>query len=170
MLFPLNILHGTLWDAVDTHRPTQRCMIYQLNKGNNGKSSFLNILHKIMGEYYTAVDKSVFIKIRNNNRQANAHTSHLIPIIGKRAIASSEVTKGKKVYINEIDSIGRYKEKKIEETNNDGDEVKAIDLYEDYMCWCRENIIIPEGNTTFGKRIKYNKKRKREGLYYIGIK
>jgi len=94
MLFPLNILHGTLWDAVDTHRPTQRCMIYQLNKGNNGKSSFLNILHKIMGEYYTAVDKSVFIKIRNNNRQANAHTSHLIPIIGKRAIASSELTEG----------------------------------------------------------------------------
>lgn len=62
--------------------------------GDNGKSKLLKILEKLLDKFYASVSKSVFIKSNEKDRHANAHTAHLMPIVGARIIAVSELSEG----------------------------------------------------------------------------
>lgn len=63
--------------------------------GKNGKTTTSEILRKIMGGFYCTINKAVFIEDpKSHQAKGAAHTSHLIPMIGKRLGMSSEVKEG----------------------------------------------------------------------------
>lgn len=63
--------------------------------GLNGKTTTSELLRQIMGKFYTTINKSVFIEDpKSHQAKGAAHTSHLIPMIGKRLGMSSEVKEG----------------------------------------------------------------------------
>ena len=63
--------------------------------GKNGKTTTGEILRQIMGSYFCTINKAVFIEDPKSHQSKGAsHTSHLIPMIGKRLGMSSEVKTG----------------------------------------------------------------------------
>jgi len=73
--------------------------------GNNGKSTFLNLLQKITNEYFTTMSKTVFVETNNPYKSENAHTSQLIPMIGKRLITISELKEGDELNMENLKKI-----------------------------------------------------------------
>jgi len=60
--------------------------------GRNGKSTTSDLLRTIMGPFFTTVNKAVFIENPRAHQSAgSAHTSHLVPLVGKRLGMSSEI-------------------------------------------------------------------------------
>jgi putative DNA primase/helicase len=72
-------------------------------------------------------------------------------------------------YIKEVDVLGHFIEESC--TVKDGLEIKASDLFLHYQQWCEPSGHKPMNSTVFGKKIKkrFKEKRKRDGLYYLGI-
>ncbi len=63
--------------------------------GKNGKTTTGEILRQIMGKFFCTINKAVFIEDpKSHQAKGAAHTSHLIPMIGKRLGMSSEVKTG----------------------------------------------------------------------------
>jgi P4 family phage/plasmid primase-like protien len=63
--------------------------------GRNGKTTTSEILRQIMGKFFCTINKAVFIEDpKSHQAKGAAHTSHLIPMIGKRLGMSSEVKAG----------------------------------------------------------------------------
>lgn len=63
--------------------------------GKNGKTTTSEILRQIMGKFFCTINKAVFIEDpKSHQAKGAAHTSHLIPMIGKRLGMSSEVKTG----------------------------------------------------------------------------
>ncbi len=60
----------------------------------NGKSVFLNMLDRILGNYSDTAPRDAITKSRNNNRHQGAATPHLIPFVGKRFMSCSETEEG----------------------------------------------------------------------------
>ena len=63
--------------------------------GKNGKTTTSELLRQIMGKFFCTINKAVFIEDPKSHQAKGAsHTSHLIPMIGKRLGMSSEVKEG----------------------------------------------------------------------------
>jgi hypothetical protein len=67
-----------------------------LGNGRNGKSTIFNALEVILGKFYGRIDKSVIVfdPKQHKAKGGGQHTSHLIPIDGKRLIVTQELMKG----------------------------------------------------------------------------
>lgn len=61
--------------------------------GKNAKSTFLNAFKLVMGEFAEVVSKNIIIKDPNSHSkgQKNSHTSHLLPLEGKRLLITEEL-------------------------------------------------------------------------------
>lgn len=72
-------------------------------------------------------------------------------------------------YKKEMDVVSRFLDECTEKTF--AKSVKASDLYKIYLQWCDLNTEYKMSNTNFGKEMiqKYEKIRKTDGWYYIGI-
>jgi len=61
-------------------------------EGRNGKSVLLRVLGKMMGKHAVLANRGIFID-QDKNTSSSGHTSHLIPIIGRRLVMCSEIKK-----------------------------------------------------------------------------
>ena len=79
----------------------QKCLGYMLTgevdaraffiwygNGSNGKTVIINLLQKILSNFYVAADKSVFCK--TDNKSSGSASPHLYALLGKRMIGYSE--------------------------------------------------------------------------------
>ena len=67
-------------------------------EGSNGNTLVIdNIMSKILGNFYTPVSRSVFIKSSDRFTKSNEHTEHLMPLIGARLGVCSESAMGDKL-------------------------------------------------------------------------
>lgn len=91
--------------AQDTRWMLQRAMGYSLTgdtsakamfilwgAGDNGKSVFLEVLRKVLGDYATTAQKSVFVE-----RRGDAHTTDLASLQGARLVTFAEIEKGERL-------------------------------------------------------------------------
>lgn len=65
--------------------------------GRNGKSSLINALKIIMGDFMSFIKKDVVVSDPRGFKSSNkgsGHTSHLVPIDGKRLIVTQELEEG----------------------------------------------------------------------------
>lgn len=65
-----------------------RCYFVWYGNGSNGKSVVINLMKKILSNYYTMADKAVFVKPKTQT--AGNASPHLYALLGKRMIAYSE--------------------------------------------------------------------------------
>ncbi len=60
--------------------------------GRNGKSVLVKLMSKIMGKFSCTANRHIFID-KEKFSSASGHTSHLVPLIGKRMISCCEISK-----------------------------------------------------------------------------
>ena len=84
--------------------------------------------------------------------------------------APASVLEATKEYRNEMDVINAFIENEIQNIENW--ETKASDMYKAYVDWGKLNNEYVMSATKFGREIskRYNKKRKNDGAYYIGVR
>jgi P4 family phage/plasmid primase-like protien len=78
-----------------TAEVNQRCIYIFYGEGSNGKSTLCTLLSSILKSFYVPIDKKVMIK--TNKDSGNAHTSHIVPLIGARIAVYSESEKNEKL-------------------------------------------------------------------------
>ena len=64
-----------------------RCFFVWYGVGSNGKSIIIDVMKKILKNFYVTADKNVFCKAESNAGQASPH---LYALLGKRAVGYSE--------------------------------------------------------------------------------
>jgi P4 family phage/plasmid primase-like protien len=88
-----------------TGEKSDRQLFLSYGLGSNAKSEYINLMRKILGKYYSAVSKEVFIKDRKTDRHVGAPTPYLIPLIGKRLCTFSETSEKDKLNISLLKSL-----------------------------------------------------------------
>ena len=72
-----------------TGRTDEQCMFILIGSGSNGKSTFLEVLHSLFGNYSGAAPFSTFERNRNSTQ-----SNDIAAIAGKRLITSTEPNQG----------------------------------------------------------------------------
>ncbi len=113
-------LTGSLRDAV---------FFFLYGSGGNGKSVFLNVLRRIMGDYATVADQSVFIRSRSND-----HSTTKASLAGARM-----------VLVPEVATDAHWNDGMLKQFTS-GDPVKARFLYQDEFTYLPEGTLWFSGN------------------------
>ena len=72
-----------------------QCIFFLYGSGSNGKSTFIEQLNKILGEYGDAVDSELLIQNQSSSGQSNRFA--LSDLVGLRFLSTSETDEGKKL-------------------------------------------------------------------------
>lgn len=72
-----------------TGKTDEQCIFLMIGKGSNGKSTFLELLHALFGNYAVSAPFSTFERNRNNTQ-----TNDIALLAGKRLVFSSEPNQG----------------------------------------------------------------------------
>ena len=95
---------------------TEHVFVFAYGTGANGKSTFINTIAKIFGDYATVADMSTFIASRNER-----HPTDLAKLVGARLVVSQETQKGR-----------RWDETKIKALTG-GDKITARFMRQDFF-------------------------------------
>jgi len=76
-----------------TGKTTEQCILLLLGRGANGKSTFLNILRALLGEY--AAQAQAEIILDRKIKSSGAATEEIARLAGKRLVAISEIEDGR---------------------------------------------------------------------------
>jgi putative DNA primase/helicase len=95
----------------------EQCMFMLIGNGMNGKSTFLNTLHHLFGDYAATIPMQTLMEQKNGSTQTN----DLAYLVGKRFVAASEGERGQ-----------RLAEAKIKMMTG-GDRIPCRALYKDYF-------------------------------------
>jgi putative DNA primase/helicase len=98
---------------------SEQCLFILIGTGANGKSTFLNTLHRLFGDYAASVPMQTLMEQRNGSAQTN----DLAYLVGKRFVAASEGERGQ-----------RLAESKIKLMTG-GDRIVCRHLYQDYFAF-----------------------------------
>lgn len=71
---------------------SEQCLFFLYGSGSNGKSTFLEILRDLLGEYATQADFTTFLE-----RKGDGPRNDIARLYGARAVTSSEVGEGKRM-------------------------------------------------------------------------
>lgn len=71
---------------------SEQCLFFLYGSGSNGKSTFLELLRDLLGEYSTQADFTTFLE-----RKGDGPRNDIARLYGARAVTSSEVGEGKRV-------------------------------------------------------------------------
>jgi putative DNA primase/helicase len=94
----------------------EHVFIFAYGTGANGKSTFINTIAKIFGDYATVADMSTFIASRNER-----HPTDLAKLVGARLVVAQETQKGR-----------RWDETKIKALTG-GDKIAARFMRQDFF-------------------------------------
>lgn len=81
-----------------TGHTTEQCLFFLHGLGANGKSTFLNVLQGLMGDYCMTIDPET-IMLKSNSGGA---TPELARLMGARAVITNEIEEGKRLAENSI--------------------------------------------------------------------
>jgi putative DNA primase/helicase len=95
---------------------TEHVFVFAYGTGANGKSTFINTIAKIFGDYATVADMSTFIASRNER-----HPTDLAKLVGARLVVAQETQKGR-----------RWDETKIKVLTG-GDKITARFMRQDFF-------------------------------------
>lgn len=71
---------------------TEQCLFFLYGSGSNGKSTFLELLRDVIGEYATQADFTTFLE-----KKGDGPRNDIARLYGARAVTSSEVGEGKRL-------------------------------------------------------------------------
>lgn len=71
---------------------TEQCLFFLYGSGSNGKSTFLELLRDLLGDYSTQADFTTFLE-----RKGDGPRNDIARLYGARAVTSSEVGEGKRL-------------------------------------------------------------------------
>jgi putative DNA primase/helicase len=71
---------------------TEQCLFFLYGSGSNGKSTFLELLRELLGDYSTQADFTTFIE-----KKGDGPRNDVARLYGARAVTSSEVGEGRRV-------------------------------------------------------------------------
>jgi putative DNA primase/helicase len=74
-----------------TGTTTEHAMFFLYGSGGNGKSTFVDIISLILGDYFTGLPLDALIETKNQQ-----HTTDLAGLQGARMVSSSEIEKGRR--------------------------------------------------------------------------
>lgn len=109
---------------------TEHRFVFAWGTGANGKSTFLNTIAGIFGDYATVADMSTFIA--SNNEQ---HPTNLAKLYGARLVTAQETQKGR-----------RWDEAKIKQLTG-GDVITARHMRQDFFDYVPSFKLFIAGNT-----------------------
>ena len=95
----------------------EQCLFILIGTGANGKSTFINTLQKLFGDYAASIPMQTLMEQRNGSAQTN----DLAYLAGKRFVAATEGERGQ-----------RLAESKIKMMTG-GDRISCRALYKDYF-------------------------------------
>lgn len=81
-----------------TGHTTEQCLFFLYGSGANGKSTFLNVLQGLMGDYCMAIDPETIMF----NSNSGGATPELARLMGARAVITNEIEEGKRLAENRI--------------------------------------------------------------------
>jgi putative DNA primase/helicase len=96
---------------------SEQCLFILIGSGSNGKSTFVNTLQRLFGDYSASVPMATLMDQRNGSAQTN----DLAYLVGKRLVAASEGERGQKLAESKIKMM------------TGGDRIVCRHLYQDYF-------------------------------------
>lgn len=75
-----------------TGMTSEQCLFFLYGSGSNGKSTFLELLRDVLGEYSTQADFTTFLE-----KKGDGPRNDIARLYGARAVTSSEVGEGKRL-------------------------------------------------------------------------
>jgi P4 family phage/plasmid primase-like protien len=98
----INYFHRNLGMCLTESLDNRQLYIWH-GEGRNGKSAILDLMKKVMGNYFISASKDVFLS--NNKSHNGSATSHIFALRGKRLATMSENNEDQKLNINQIKNI-----------------------------------------------------------------
>jgi putative DNA primase/helicase len=95
----------------------EQCMFFLVGKGSNGKTTLLNTIQHVFGDYAATTPAQTFLASRYGNQQTN----DLAKLVGIRFVTASETEKGE-----------RLAESKLKRITG-GDRIRCRGLYEEFF-------------------------------------
>ncbi|HEY9503522.1 MAG TPA: phage/plasmid primase, P4 family, partial [Pyrinomonadaceae bacterium] len=95
----------------------EQCMFFLVGKGSNGKTTLLNTIQHVFGDYAATTPAQTLVASRHGNQQTN----DLAKLVGIRFVTASETEKGE-----------RLAESKLKRITG-GDRIKCRGLYEEFF-------------------------------------
>ncbi len=99
-----------------TGRTDEQCMFVLIGRGSNGKSTFLEVLHALFGNYASAAPFTTFERNRNSSQ-----SNDIAALAGKRLVTSTEPNQGVVLDESRIKSL------------TGGDTISARFLHQEYF-------------------------------------
>jgi putative DNA primase/helicase len=96
---------------------SEQCLFILIGTGANGKSTFINTLQKLFGDY----SASIPIQALMDQRNGSAQTNDLAYLVGKRFVAASEGERGQKLAESKIKMM------------TGGDRISCRAMYKDFF-------------------------------------
>jgi len=123
-----------------------KIIIILIGNGDNGKSLFIEMIQKCMGDYQTMANDKIIKKSRFEN---NTHEAHLYPLLNKRAVFSTE--------LSETDEFNCRALKQI--SGNDGISIRnsgspeTLSVTLKTVAWIATNVMSRITDSVFGGRL-----------------
>jgi P4 family phage/plasmid primase-like protien len=123
-----------------------KLVIILIGKGDNGKSLFIEMVQKCMGDYQTMANAKIIKKPRFEN---NTHEAHLFALLNKRAVFSTE--------LSETDEFNNVALKQI--SGNDGISIRnsgspeTLSVTLKCVPWIATNVMSKINDPVFGNRL-----------------
>ncbi len=123
-----------------------KLVIILIGKGDNGKSLFIEMVQKCMGDYQTMANSKIIKKPKFEN---NTHEAHLFPLLNKRAVFSTE--------LSESDEFNNVALKQI--SGNDGLSIRnsgspeTLSITLKCVPWVATNVMSKINDPVFGNRL-----------------
>jgi P4 family phage/plasmid primase-like protien len=123
-----------------------KLVIILIGDGDNGKSLFIEMVQKCMGEYQTMANPKIIKKPKFEN---NTHEAHLFPLINKRAVFSTELCETDEFNCQALKQISGNDGISIR--NSGGTETVSVTLKT--VVWIATNVMSKITDSIFGKRL-----------------
>lgn len=85
-----------------TGRTDEQVLFFLHGHGCNGKSTFMNVIQRLMGSYYHQIDSSVLLQTNNGNTGPNPS---LVKLAGSRVVVANELPEGSRMNENLVKSM-----------------------------------------------------------------
>ncbi|MCH1921335.1 phage/plasmid primase, P4 family [Shewanella sp. A3A] len=85
-----------------TGRTDEQVLFFLHGHGCNGKSTFMNVIQRLMGNYYHQINNEVLLQSKGNN---NGPNPSLAKLIGSRLVVANELAEGSRMDENLVKSM-----------------------------------------------------------------
>ena len=85
-----------------TGRTDEQVLFFLHGHGCNGKSTFMNVIQRLMGNYYHQINSEVLLQSKGNN---NGPNPSLAKLIGSRLVVANELAEGSRMDENLVKSM-----------------------------------------------------------------